>query len=95
MIHQYITKIDYIYNILKCPKDIIIPINDIDAWSHFTKYNWIYNKIKICQTQKIPCAPIGTTPPSFPVILKPIINLYGMGWGSRVVNNKKEYLKHS
>ena len=66
MIKKYITKHQLIYDVLKCPKDIVIPVNDIDAWLFFPKYNWIYNKITICQTQKIPCAPIGITPPNFP-----------------------------
>lgn len=95
MVQKYITKHQLIYNVLKCPKDIVIPVNDIDAWLFFPKYNWIYNKIRICQTQEIPCAPIGITPPNFPVFIKPIINLYGMGWGSRLINNQSEYRKYA
>jgi len=88
-------KKDLIYKILKCPKDVVIPTNDINAWGHFPEFNWIYNKLEVCKTQNIECAPIGITPPIFPVILKPIINLYGMGWGCYIVNNKDEYHKKS
>jgi hypothetical protein len=48
---QYITKNALIYDIFKCPKDTIIPINDIDAWSYFPDHNWVYDKIQICKTQ--------------------------------------------
>ena len=94
MIKKYITKHQLIYDILKCPKDVIIPVNDIDAWLFYPKYNWIYNKIKVCQTQNIKCAPVGILPPKFPIFIKPIINLYGMGWGSRKINNISEYKKY-
>ena len=90
MIKQYTTKYSLIYNTLRCPKDIIIPVNDIDAWSYFPEFNWVYNKIKLCQSQKVLCGPIGTTP-EFPIIIKPIINLFGMGFGSRIINNISEY----
>ena len=45
---NYITKYNLIYTIFKCHKDTIIPVNDIDAWSHFPEHQWVYNKIKIC-----------------------------------------------
>ena len=76
MIQKYITKHRLIYDVLKCPKDVEIPINDIDAWLFFPKHNWIYNKIKICQTQQIDCAPVGISPPKFPIFIKPIYRNY-------------------
>ncbi len=94
MIQKYITKYSLIYDVLKCPKDVIIPISDMDAWKHFKKHNWIYNKINICKTQDIICNPIGIAPQSYPIIIKPIINLFGMGWGSKKINNYDEYKKH-
>ena len=92
---NYITKYKLIYTIFKCPKKTIIPINDIDAWHHLPDHQWVYNKIKICQTQNIDCAPIGIIPKNYPICLKPIINLYGMGWGSRIIYNKNEYKQYS
>lgn len=88
---KYITKKALIYDIFKCPKGTIIPVNDIDAWLHFPEHNWVYNKIQICRTQNIKHAPFGVIPPEFPVYIKPIINLYGMGWGSHLIKNISEY----
>jgi len=88
---KYITKNALIYDIFKCPKDIIIPVNDIDAWLYFPKHNWVYDKIHICRTQQLKYAPYGVKPSEFPVYIKPIINLYGMGWGSRLIQNITEY----
>ena len=39
-------------------------------------------------------APHGVTPPRFPVFSKPIINLKGMGVGSRVLRDAAEYAQH-
>ena len=71
----------------------LLPKNDIDAWSLYDEYNFVYNKMFICQYQNIPHAPIPVTPKKFPVIVKPIINLYGMGMCSMKVNNVHEYNK--
>ena len=89
MVKPYLLKREIIYNILKCP--IKIPLNDLYAWEHFPKFNKVYNKIYISKSQNIPCAPFGLTPNTFPVIIKPITNLYGMGWDSKVARNKDEY----
>ena len=71
-----------------------IPINDIDAWNDFKDNNFIYNKLNLIQLQKIDCGPIGTMPNSYPIIIKPIINLYGMSRGFKIIKNKKEYLEN-
>ena len=93
--YLYLLKKEIIYKVLKCPKETIIPTNDIEAWnwSIGKSYQWIYNKIKICKSQGIRCGPIGIFPEKtdYPVILKPIINLMGMGWGIEKATCKKEY----
>ncbi len=81
-----------LYEILKCP--INIPINDLDAWQRYPKYRWIYNKILLCEFQNIKCAPMPILPTKFPVILKPITNLYGMGLNMAKINNKEEFYEH-
>lgn len=68
-----------IYTILKCNPNTFIPICDQDCWEHYPDYRWVYNKINICAFQNIDHAPMPIEPSQFPVIIKPIINLYGMG----------------
>lgn len=75
--------------ILKC--DINIPINDLNAWTMYPTYRWIYNKIMLCEYQKIQFAPMPIKPTKYPVIIKPIINLYGMGLNIIKVNNDDEF----
>jgi hypothetical protein len=87
MIKDYISLNDFVdkYNL----NDIIT--NDFDAWSKIKNYNFIYNKLWIAQSQNIESGPMGIEPESYPIIFKPIINLYGMSRGFRLINNKKEY----
>ena len=68
--------------------------NDIDAWTYHKKHRKIYNKLWLVETQEIDCGPIGTYPTSYPIIIKPIINLYGMSRGFKKINNKKEYFEN-
>jgi hypothetical protein len=70
-----------------------IPTNDKDAYQNFYEYNEVYNKLLLSQLQNLDAAPIGITPIEFPVIIKPIINLYGMSNGFKKINNLEEYRK--
>lgn len=69
-----------------------IPFNDIDAWVQMpAEYHRFYDKLWITETQGIPCGPMGIYPAEYPVIFKPIINLYGMSRGIQVINDDDEY----
>ena len=46
--------------------------NDIDTWESYKFHKRMYNKLWLVEEQGIPCGPIGTTPTSFPIIIKPI-----------------------
>ena len=46
------------------------------------------NSMYICKYQNIPYAPVPITPKKFPVVVKPIINLYGMGIDSIKIHEK-------
>lgn len=74
-----------------CPKSVIIPTDDELAWQLYPTHRWIYNKLLICESQGIACAPHDIPPPSFPVFSKPIYNLRGMGEGGCVVASAMEY----
>ena len=65
--------------------------NDFDAWSKIKEYNFIYNKLWIAQSQNIESGPMGIEPNSYPIIFKPIINLFGMSRGFKVINDENEY----
>lgn len=88
------SKFKKLYDILHC--DIEISINDLDAWIKHEKYNWVYNRLKIAKFQNIKCAPMPIEPDKndFPIIIKPIINLYGMGLNVKKVKNLDEFYDH-
>lgn len=65
--------------------------NDIDAWEILKDYHNIYNKLWIAENQNLSCGPMGTLPKIYPVIFKPIINLFGMSRSFKIIYNKKEY----
>ena len=68
-----------------------IPTEDSDAWTWFPAHRWVYDKLAVALSQNLDAGPHGTTPPGFPVFSKPIINLKGMGAGSRVLHSASEY----
>jgi len=73
-----------------------IVTNDIDAWTTFKykNYNKIYNKLWLIEAQNIECGPIGTVPNKYPIVIKPIINLYGMSKGYKKINSESDYYKN-
>ena len=81
---QYFTRVQTSVN---------IPTEDSDAWQWYPPYRWVYDKLQIALSQNLDAGPHGTTPPRFPVFSKPIINLKGMGVGSRVLRSAAEYEK--
>jgi len=66
----------------RCPDDVAIPVGDAAAWTLYPAHQHVYNKIWLCRTQGIAHAPLPVAPPRFPVFVKPITNLLGMGIGS-------------
>lgn len=74
-----------------CPDAVEIPTEDADAWEWNPAHRWVYDKLLVAQSQGFEAAPHGVMPPGFPVFSKPIINLRGMGVGSRVIASAEEY----
>jgi len=74
-----------------CPDDVIIPTDDVRAWPLYPAHRWIYDKLAVALSQDLDAAPHGVMPQHFPVFSKPMINLRGMGAGSRVIANEAEY----
>jgi hypothetical protein len=71
-----------------------IPTEDADAWNWYPAQRWVYDKLTVALSQGLDAGPHGTSPPHYPVFSKPIINLKGMGVGSRVLNSPAEYDKY-
>jgi hypothetical protein len=71
-----------------------VPTEDSDSWQWYPAQRWIYNKLAVALSQALDAGPHGTQPPRFPVFSKPIVNLKGMGVGSRVLNSQADYDKH-
>jgi hypothetical protein len=74
-----------------CPPEVRIPTEDPDAYAWNPRQRWVYNKLRIAESQGLRCAPHGVCPPEFPVFSKPITNLQGMGVGSRVLADLEHY----
>ncbi|HZF26654.1 MAG TPA: hypothetical protein VEZ88_10370, partial [Steroidobacteraceae bacterium] len=75
-----------------CPDDVIVPTDDVESWRCFPAQRWVFNKLLICETQRIEHGPHGVEPVHYPVFSKPIYNLRGMGAGSRLIRTREEYL---
>ncbi len=71
-----------------------IPTEDSDAWQWYPVHRFVYDKLKLALGQNLEAAPHGVPPPHYPVFSKPIVNLKGMGVGSRVLNSQADYLAH-
>jgi len=71
-----------------------VATEDADAWQWYPAHRWIYNKLAVALSQGLAAGPHGTVPPRFPVFSKPIVNLKGMGVGSRVLKSQADYDRH-
>jgi hypothetical protein len=71
-----------------------IPTEDCDAWQWYPAHRWVYDKLAVALSQDLVAGPHGTAPPRFPVFSKPIVNLKGMGVGSRALASPADYDRH-
>src|SRR4029079_14585443 len=81
---QYFAAVD-------CPPDVHIPTEDSDAWLWNPAHRWVYDKLRVAESQGLEAAPHGVVPQHFPVFSKPIVNLHGMGAGSRTIQDLADY----
>lgn len=77
-----------------CPEHVEIPTDDPDCWLLHPRHRWIYDKLRVAETQGLAAGPHGVMPASFPVFSKPVTNLKGMGLGSRTVRSAAEMEHH-
>ena len=74
-----------------CPGHVRVPTEDADAWLWYPDHRWVYDKLAVALSQGLEAAPHGVMPARFPVFSKPIVNLRGMGTGSRLIESAAEY----
>lgn len=86
----YLLKENMINYICKCPKDLFIPTNDFKAFPYYKNHHFLYNKAFISNSQNIEYGYNNKYPNKYPVIVRPITNLNGMGYGTYYINNKNE-----
>lgn len=85
---------DNLNNAKKELKIKFYPKNDIDAYNYYNNtLIYCYNKLLISNLQNEIAKPCPIQPKKYPVIIKPIYNLLGMGINSYKANNKEEYNK--
>jgi hypothetical protein len=77
-----------------CPEHVTIPTDDPDCWQLYPEHRWVYDKLRVAETQGLEAGPHGVMPGAYPVFSKPMVNLRGMGVGSRVVRNAAEMAYH-
>lgn len=76
---------------IECPENVLVPVEDPDAYTLYPEHRWVYSKLLICETQGLPSGPHGLMPPAFPVFSKPIYNMRGMGIGTKIIESAEEY----
>src|SRR5664279_118519 len=76
---------------VRCADNVFIPTDDVRAWPLYPVHRWVYDKLTVALSQGLEAAPHGVMPPRFPVFSKPMINLRGMGAGSRAIVSEDDY----
>jgi len=73
-----------------------IPTDDTVAFLRYKDKGWskYYNKLELCWSQGVEAYPSGIEPETFPVIYKPIFNLYGLGKDVQILHNWNETDHH-
>lgn len=77
-----------------CPDDVNISTDDFDSWEWYPEWRWTYEKLNIARSQNLACGGADDMPLSFPVFMKPNINLRGMGIGSKRIESVASFIKH-
>jgi hypothetical protein len=85
---------DQYFTGVHCPPDVHIPTDDVDAYKFNPRQRWIYNKLLVAESQGLPCGLHVTAPLHYPVFCKPVTNLRGMGAGTSVLENQRQFLEN-
>lgn len=66
---------------------------DVDAWRVHRSHRWVYYKPLLCELQGLDWGPCPVLPARYPVVVRPMTNLCGMGVGVQVVESESAYLR--
>lgn len=69
---------------------IQVPLNDTDCWNLYPRLREWHDKTKVADYSNLAWGYAGTLPESYPVILRPIVNLHGMAMETHLIKNEKE-----
>ena len=72
-------------------KYVYIPTTEKEAYQINTKYKWVYTKHQLFESLGESGGPVEIGPPTFPVVIKPMLNLWGEGRNSKIIYNQEEY----
>jgi len=80
------------YQSISVPEGVYIPLLDKDAWVLYPDYSHLYNKLWVNRSSGVNCDLIGSSkiPEKYPVIVRPVYNLFGMGHEARIVTTPQE-----
>lgn len=69
-----------------------VPLDDATAYQYEEdpRLQDLYDRFLLTREQGVPCGPWGIPPTHYPVIYKPMVNLWGLGYGARVVRTREE-----
>tara|TARA_Y100001963_G_C6729694_1_gene423229 strand:+ start:25 stop:954 length:930 start_codon:yes stop_codon:yes gene_type:complete len=72
--------------------EVDIPLVDPHAWARGGKFRGVYNKLNVALDQGVEADLVGSAnkPTKFPVIVRPVYNLWGMGHLARVAPTQEE-----
>ncbi len=60
--------------------------DDCAAWQANRAHRWVYSRLAVAETTGVRSAPLGVDAPAgVPLVVKPVMNLHGMGRGARMV----------
>lgn len=92
-IHFYPPARNRIFESAECPLACTIPTGDTQAYQLYPQSRWVYNKLTVAELQGIKCGPHATEPDIdlYPIFSKPLLSLWGMGTGARVIRTREEY----
>jgi len=74
-----------------CPADVHIPTDDMDGYKFNPRHRWIYDKLLVAKSQGLECGLHDAPPPHYPVFCKPVTNLKGMGAGTSVLEDERDF----
>lgn len=69
-----------------------VALGDDAAWTLYPYFRSLMNKLYVAESQGLECSLLGSTqaPSRYPVVVRPVYNLYGMGLGTAFVHNEDQ-----